>query len=186
MIRSTLELLHSFAEGEVFTAFDTETTGLKPATEHVIEIGAVRFDRNGILERFNQLINPGKSISPEITRINGISNNMVRRKPFFADAMPDFLSFIGSTPLVAHNAPFDISFINGELDRICMPHLCCEVIDTLPLARSVLPYLGKYNLQFLSQYLHVIVKEAHRAEDDARVCMEIFRILADKKLAARC
>ena len=166
--------LQMYKSGAVFTAFDTETTGLNPEEEKILEIGAISFDKLGIRARYNVLLNPQKKILPEITRVNGIDDSMVSGKLLFADNVKHFLNFIGNSVLIAHNAPFDLSFVNTELSRINMPPLQNETIDTLKLSKDTLPNLGKYNLQFLAKYFTIDVVNAHRAEDDARVCMEVF------------
>lgn len=174
------EQLRSYWDGAVFTAFDTETTGLKPELDNVIEIGAVRFDRSGIIDRYNVLIKPPKPIPAVITRINNITNEMVEGLPAFSQRAGDFLDFIQGSCLVAHNAPFDHAFINEELNRCGLPDLKNDILDTLVLSRQAFPYFCKFNLQYLAKNLNINVKNAHRAEDDARVCMELFIKIAEK------
>ena len=173
------DLLQMFDSGAIFTAFDTETTGLNPEEEKILEIGAVSFDRLGIRARYNVLINPQRKILPEITRVNGIDDSMVSGKLTFADNAVHFLNFINNTVLIAHNAPFDLGFVNNELKTAGMKPLENQAADTLTLSRSILPDLGKYNLQFLAKFFEINVVNAHRAEDDARVCMEVFLKLLD-------
>jgi len=144
--------LQMYKSGAVFTAFDTETTGLNPEEEKILEIGAISFDKLGIRARYNVLLNPQKKILPEITRVNGIDDSMVSGKLLFSDNVKHFLNFIGNSVLIAHNAPFDLSFVNTELSRINMPPLQNETIDTLKLSKEVLPDLGRYNLQFLAKH----------------------------------
>lgn len=168
-------LLDSSA-GSSFTAFDTETTGLEPRVNRVVEAGAIRFDGRGIVSRFNVLINPGVPMPPEVTKINGITDAMLKGQPDAAIAIPDFLRFLGTTVIIAHNAPFDVNFINAELSRIGKPPLTNKVVDTRLFAREMFPGLPKYALQDLAQRFGITAKEAHRAEDDARVCMELFLV----------
>lgn len=168
------DLLQMFDSGAIFTAFDTETTGLNPEEEKILEIGAVSFDRLGIRARYNVLINPQRKILPEITRVNGIDDSMVSGKLTFAENVPHFLGFIKDSVLIAHNTPFDLGFVNNELKLAGMKPLENQAADTLTLSRAMLPNLGKYNLQFLAKYFEINVVNAHRAEDDARVCMELF------------
>jgi DNA polymerase-3 subunit epsilon len=160
----------------VFTAFDTETTGLDPRKNRVIEIGAVQFDTSGIMARFSVLINPERPMPEEASRINGITDAMLAGKPVAAEVLQDFLSFIGTTVLVAHNAPFDISFMNEEFSRLMMPPLSNRVVDTRILAKEVFPGLPRYALQDLAKHFGIEAKDAHRAEDDAKVCYELFRV----------
>lgn len=159
-----------------FTVFDTETTGLDPKKCRVVETGAIRFDSNGTIARFNVLINPGTPMPPEVTKINGITDGMLKGQPNAACALPDFLRFIGDSVLIAHNAPFDISFINEELARIGKPALRNKVIDTRIFAKDMFPDLPKYALQELAVRFGIEAIDAHRAEDDARVCMELFLV----------
>lgn len=174
MMLEIQDLLQMYDSGAVFTAFDTETTGLNPEEEKILEIGAVSFDKLGIRARYNVLINPQRKILPEITRVNGIDDSMVSGKLTFADNAVHFLNFINNTVLIAHNAPFDLGFVNNELKIAGMNPLENQTADTLTLSRAMLPNLGKYNLQFLAKYFEINVVNAHRAEDDARVCMEVF------------
>jgi DNA polymerase III subunit epsilon len=160
--------------GTVLTALDTETTGLFPDTGRIIEIGAVRFNKDGILETYNKLVNPGCTISSEVTRINHIDNTMVLSCPPIDVILPTFMDFIGDSILIAHNANFDLDFLNAELLRSNFTRLKNNAIDTLEFSRWAYPKLSKHSLQFLAQAFAIDVKHAHRAEDDARVCMEIF------------
>lgn len=160
--------------GETFIAFDTETTGLRPETDRVLEIGAVKFNKTGILDKFETLINPQKPIPPECTEINHITDEMVKDAPLAKDALSSFVEFIKDGILIAHNATFDINFINSELEREKFKTLGNKVIDTLNVVRWAYPLLGKYNLQLMARLMNVNVEDAHRAYDDARVCMEIF------------
>lgn len=171
------QLLHSYLGGEVFTAFDTETTGLSSKYEKIIEIGAVKFDKNGIIDTYSVLINPEKVISSNITSITGITNQMVCNCPTFSEITPSFLNFINETKLVAHNAKFDISFVNAELEKTPYNNLRksqCNAVDTVKVSQKVFPALPCYKLQELAKHFNIKVDAAHRAYDDARVCMELF------------
>lgn len=163
-----------------FTAFDTETTGLDPKSNRIVEIGGLRFDNLGIAARFNSLINPGRPMPEEASRINGITDAMLAGQPTAAEVFPDFLRFAGNSVLIAHNAPFDISFVNEELSRSGKPALTNKVVDTRILARELFPGLPKYTLQDLARHFGITAIEAHRAEDDARVCMELFLVCVKK------
>ncbi len=165
---------------ETFTAFDTETTGLDPRQCRIVEIGGIRFDRLGPGARFNSLVDPSSPMPAEASRINGITDEMLRGQPTARDVLPDFLSFSGGTVLVAHNAPFDVSFVNEELSRLGRPALANRVVDTRILAREVFPGLPKYALQDLAARFGIEARDAHRAEDDARVCMELFLLCVER------
>lgn len=179
---SRYDWLAAMPQDTVFTVFDTETTGLEPRTNHVVEIGGLRFDGRGVISRFNVLVNPGVPMPPEVTRINGITDAMLAKQPFAASVLPDFLRFIGDTVLIAHNAPFDVSFVNEELARLSLPPLKNRVVDTLAFAKDIFPGLPKYALQTLAARFGITAIDAHRAEDDARVCMELF-LVCNRRLA---
>lgn len=199
----------------VFVAFDLETTGLDPKKEKIVEIGAVKFDRRGPIARYSVLINPGIAMPAEASRINGITDVMLAGKPTLDEVLPDFIRFIGNAALVAHNAPFDCSFVDAALaerwekarkakaedpaqgsllagdgdaapasaEKFWAPPfgaLPNRVVDTRIYAKEAFPNRWKYNLQDLAKFLGVNALEAHRAEDDARVCMEVFIKCAEK------
>lgn len=164
----------------VFTVFDTETTGLDPKSNRVVEIGAIRFDSQGIRSRFNVLINPEIRMPQEVTKINGITDVMLKDQPVAKQVIPDFMHFIGDSVLIAHNAPFDINFINEELLRNGLTPIKNRVLDTIVFAKTVFPELPKYSLQTLAIQFGINAKNAHRAEDDARVCMELFLVCLDR------
>lgn len=123
--------------------FDTETTGLSPEDGHrLIEIGAVEMVEGSLTGRsFHSYVNPERDVPAEAYRVHRISTEMLKDKPRFADAAvaPAFLEFISAAELVAHNAAFDMAFINAELERAGLPRLRNRVIDTVPLARRKFP-----------------------------------------------
>ena len=165
-------LVHS---GAVFCALDTETTGLKPAEERIIEIGAVKFDKSGVLGTFSTLVNPRVLIPPFCTELTGITNKMVFGQKEFKEIAGDFLDFLGEeTIIVAHNAQFDLRFVNAELERMNHEILPNRAIDTLRFSRWTYPENEHWTLQYLANQFKIEVKSAHRASDDARVCMELF------------
>ncbi len=173
-----------YEEGHTFCAFDTETTGLKAESERVIEIGAVKFNKNGIIADFGTLIDPEKKISPKITEITNITNEMLAGKPKADEAIKSFLEFSKDCILIAHNAPFDLRFVNYELIRLDRPTLTNPTIDNLRFTKWAFPTACHWNQPFLAEMLGIEIKQAHRAADDARVCMEIFlKTLESKKVA---
>ena len=150
-----------------FIAFDTETTGLDPVSGRIVEIGAVKFDQRGVIARYNVLINPEMPMPEEA---------------LIADVFPDFFDFIGTGVLVAHNAPFDINYVNAELKRAGKFPLTNKAVDTRIFAKEVFPGLSSYALQDLAVQFGITALEAHRAEDDARVCMELFEQILSRFL----
>jgi DNA polymerase-3 subunit epsilon len=175
----------AFEAGETFTAFDIETTGLDSRLNSIVEIGAVRFTKAGITGTYAALVNPGLSMPAGASSVNNITDEMLSGQPPIQETLPRFLDFIADTVLVAHNAPFDCGFINHNLSWLydegyapfyALPN---RIADTLPLSRCLLPGRKHYNLQDISADLGFKAEAAHRALDDARLCMEIFIYLAD-------
>ena len=114
------KLLRLFEDGAIFTAFDTETTGLYPARDRVIEIGAVRFSKDGVQEQFSQLINPEKPMPYMAMKVNGITDSMLCNQPLFPAVYPKFADFLKSSILIAHNTRFDVSLLILNLKKpIC-------------------------------------------------------------------
>ena len=175
--------LSQFANSEerVFVAFDTETTGLSSERDRVIEIGAVKFTVDREIERFSALINPEMPIPKAASSVNHITDFMVKDCPKIKEILPSFTKFIDGAVLIAHNASFDLNFMNAELERNGFSRLSNTSIDTLQLSRWAFPHFAQHKLQFLAEKLNITVTEAHRATDDAFVCMQLFlRILTEK------
>src|ERR1700675_3130447 len=125
---------------------DTETTGLDPLRgDRLVEIGCVEiFHRKPNGQTFHRHLNPERDIPAEAYAVHGLSREFLADKPLFAEVVEEFLEFIGDAPLVIHNASFDISFINAELDRGKLPPIARErLVDTLLLARRQHPGVSK-------------------------------------------
>ena len=179
LFRNYKALRRLYEDGAVFCAFDTETTGLNAQTDRVIEIGAVRFSSRGVLDRFDRLINPEIPLPAICAELSHITDDMVRSSPVARDVLPEFFRFAGAAMLVAHNAPFDVKFVNAESERAGLSPLSNQVVDTLSFSRAVLPKNGHWSLQHLARQFCIPVHAAHRADDDARVCMEVLVRLLD-------
>jgi DNA polymerase-3 subunit epsilon len=108
----------SYQKGAAFTAFDIETTGLDPKQDRIVEFGAVKFDNRGIISRYAVLINPGIPMPPEAGRVNNITDAMLAGKPSLETVFPDFLRLVKNTVIIAHNAPFDLGFVNEKLKTL--------------------------------------------------------------------
>lgn len=163
-----------------YIIFDLETTGLSAATERIIEIGAVKVENGEISESFDLFVDPEKTITPEITRLTSITNEMVAGAPKEADALEQFFRFCdGCDILVAHNADFDMGFLRAAIRR-CGREEDPVQIDTLVMARAMYPELKKHKLDTIAERLGVTQKHHHRADDDARVLAEIFLKMVQK------
>ena len=120
---------------------DTETTGLNPLTgDRVVEIGGVElFNHVPTGRHFHKYINPDRRMNEEAFQVHGLSDDFLADKPRFADVIDEMLDFFGDATLIAHNAPFDVQFLNFELEKARRPSLGNEIIDTVVLAREKHP-----------------------------------------------
>ena len=156
-----------------YVVFDLETTGFSPIQDKIIEIGAVKVERGVITERFSTFVNPKIPIPFKITQLTSITDDMVVDAETIDVVLPKFLDFIGDAVLVAHNAGFDVSFIEQncryqEIEREFIS------LDTVALARVLLPTLSKYKLNVVAKALNISLENHHRAVDDAGATAEIF------------
>lgn len=163
-----------------FTAFDFETTGLEPAVHKIVEFGGARFKGGEIVETFEALVNPGVSIDGDAGKISGITNDMVKDQPAVETMLAPFVEFIGDSVLVAHNAAFDMGFLRAALDRAGLSPVKNLIIDTQVLAQKAFPRLKSYSLQNLVAELGLPQGNAHRALDDATMCMRLFLACAEQ------
>ena len=154
--------------GRAFVAVDTETTGLWALSNRIVEIGAVKF-RLGEekTETFQSLINPGSPMPLEVIAIHHITDEMVKDSPHALEVLPRFLEFLGDSMLVAHNAPFDISFIGCELDRNKLPLPESTVYDTVDIFHRLFPGFPSYSLLSLVHAFRIAETQEHRALADA-------------------
>ncbi|MDD3393066.1 MAG: PolC-type DNA polymerase III [Anaerotignum sp.] len=171
---------------DTFVVFDIETTGLSKEVEMITEIGAVKLQNGEIIDRFSTFVNPGKPISAEITKLTGITDEMVADAPKIQAILPQFLKFSKDAVLVAHNASFDMGFIRIAAERYCNLEVENTVLDTLELARALLPKLSKHKLNILCEYLNISLVGHHRAVNDAEATAEMFlrftAMLTEKKI----
>ncbi|MCI5837762.1 MAG: OB-fold nucleic acid binding domain-containing protein [Christensenellaceae bacterium] len=165
--------------GKTFVVFDTETTGTEPATDTVTEIGAVKIVNGVITERFGSLINPKVKIKPEITDITGITDAMVADKPVFKQVAGDVYKFFEGAILIAHNIDFDIKFLK-RLSAEAGYYYYNKLIDTLALARQLLPRLHNHKLGTIAEYFGIEFNP-HRAYDDAHATAKVFIKLIEMK-----
>ena len=167
-------------DDEEFVVFDIETTGLNSHTNEIIEIGAVKIKAGRIVDRYSQLINPGRPIPYHITEITSITDEQVANEPKIDEVIGKFVDFIGDAVLVAHNAPFDMGFIKRDIKKYLNIDLQSSVIDTLQMARDLFPDLKKYGLGDLNKTLGLALEKHHRAVDDSQATANMFIIFLDK------
>ena len=156
-----------------FVVFDLETTGFSPVNNRIIEIGAVKVENGEITDRFSTFVNPQVPIPFRIEELTSINDNMVMDAPVIEEILPQFLEFVGDAVLVAHNAGFDVSFIEENCRRQGREQTF-TYLDTVALARIMLPQLNRFKLDTVAKALHINLHHHHRAVDDAECTAEIF------------
>ena len=171
---------HQPLDETIFAVFDVETSGLSPAYGHrICEVGCLRVRNSVELARFESLVDPRRPISPGAFRVNRITAEMLRGAPTFDKIAAPLLQVIEGAVLVAHNAPFDLSFLAAELEIARLPLPENPVIDTLTLTRRAYS-LARNNLSAVVAALGVKVSPTHRALSDVQAtCGVLERILAD-------
>jgi len=157
------------AFGEPYVAFDLETTGLSSRNDRIIEIGAVLMQDGKELDRFQTFVDPERKLDPKIVELTGITQKMLKGAPKIEEVLPKFLEFVGDRVLVAHNADFDTGFIRAECARQGIAYTLTSA-DTLILAQNLMPQLGKFKLDIVSNALSLPDFTHHRAADDAVTC----------------
>ena len=161
-----------------FVVFDLETTGFSPVTCSIIEIGAVKVVNGKVTDRFSTFVNPKVPIPYRIEKLTSISDEMVMDAPEISEILPAFLSFCEGCVMVAHNASFDMSFIQANCEKLGLA--CPETyVDTVGLARVLLPQISRYKLDNVAKALGVHLAHHHRAVDDAECTAHIFEKMID-------
>jgi DNA polymerase III epsilon subunit family exonuclease len=164
-----------------FVVVDVEATGAKTPPNRLIELGAYRIHEGRIVDKFLSLVNPEIPIPRFVVALTGITNEMVKTAPVFADIAPRWLDFVSESVLVAHNAPFDTSFLNHEISRVypghrmVNPHLC-----TVRLSRRALPELTNHRLDTIASHFSIPIVSRHRAGSDALATAKLFLLLLSR------
>ena len=159
----------------VHVALDLETTGLDQSRDTIIEVGAVKFEGDRVIDTFQTFINPGRSIPEFVQRLTGISENQVKRAPFFSTIVSELADWLEDHPVIGHNVSFDLSFLNSHGLQLKNP-----AYDTWDLASVLLPRSSQYSLGFLSDYFQVSHVDRHRALGDAKATFLVFNELLKK------
>lgn len=160
-----------------FVVFDTETTGLLPYRgDEIIAIGAVTI-HNGLIaeqENYYRLVNPRRPIPALARRITGLTDDMVSGEEQIIPVLLDFLKFCGSRVLVAHNAPFDLAFINSKVSEATGRRIVNPVIDTVLLTSALYYSIGNFSLENLAAIFKLNLQGRHNALGDARIAADLF------------
>ena len=164
---------------DTYVVFDIETTGLSAKKNKIIEIGAVKVENGEIIDRFSAFVNPREPIPFEIERLTGINDGMVMDEPPVEEVLPRFLDFCGAAVMVAHNASFDMSFIEYNAEQLGIDFKP-TIVDTVALARILLPELKRFKLDTVAKALNVSLENHHRAVDDAEATAHIFTAFIER------
>ncbi len=158
-----------------FVVFDVETTGLSPRDgDRIIEIAAMKVKSGKVVDKFYSLVNPKRAIPPEATRVHNITEDMVAQAPTAEQVLPRLIDFISSACVAGHNVRFDLGFVCYELSlmgRKLQDHT--PAVDTLKMARELLPYLSNHKLAYLARSLGVSIGDTHRAMADVGLTVEV-------------
>lgn len=161
-------------EETVFCFIDVETTGLSPYFgDRICEVALLQWKNGRALKQFHSLVNPQRPILPDASAVNGITDEMVKDAPRFADIAPQILSVTNGAVLVAHNAPFDLGFFTAQLADQRLPFLTNQALCTLALARRFYSFTS-YGLGAIARSLGLPVQLEHRAQADVLVTQQVF------------
>lgn len=169
-----------------FTVFDVETTGMSPVNCRIVELAAARIDTDGNITRFQSLVHPGCKIPVEVQMIHHITDAMVINAPKFSAIAYDFLDLAKGSTLVAHNAKFDLAFLQESLARSGLPLWKGKTMDSLKLTREVFKGLPSYSLQNLRRTFHLADtmenQQAHRAMADVEWTVKLLEVIFSELL----
>lgn len=160
-------------ENAVFTFIDVETTGLSPRAARVCEVAAVSFRGDDRVGTLAELVNPGLPIPAEVSKIHGITDEMVKDSPSFGGVAPGLLAMLEGAVIVAHNAEFDIGFLSAEFERVGLKFPALPVVDTLSLARKHWKFKSN-RLGSIAAELNFSNEGWHRALSDVEMTRKIF------------
>lgn len=164
-----------------YVVFDLETTGLDPKTSRIIEIGALKYKNNELVDELSILVNPKCLIPSVITALTGIDDDTVKDAPTIEEALPKFLSFIEDLPLVAHNSRFDLSFIEENIIRLGLPMIKNSNIDTVYLARKYIKSVYNHKLETLKDYFR-LTYSSHRSLEDCYTTNYVYQYCKEQAL----
>ncbi|MGL6098257.1 MAG: exonuclease domain-containing protein, partial [Fusobacteriaceae bacterium] len=167
-------------EEETYVVFDLETTGLSSHKCEITEIGAVKLKGTRIVDTYSKFVKPEGKIPDKIVALTGITEEMVRDADAIDKVLPEFLEFVGDAVLVAHNAPFDMSFMRRDAEKFLGKKIKNPVIDTLRMARDLYPNQKGHGLKAMSKLLGVGLESHHRAVDDSQATANMFIIFLEK------
>ena len=175
------ELLSTSLKEVEFSVIDFETTGLYPYNgDRIIEVGIVRATHDKIISTFESFINPEILIPENVTKINKITNKMVKSAPLISEKIDEILDFMKNSVIVAHNLSFDLSFLNYQLQKQERAKIDQWLLDTIKIAKIVLPGLVNYKLGTVTDALGINNRDSHRALADTEATTKALQAMITK------
>ena len=171
---------HVLLTDATYIVFDVETTGLSAVYDTIIELAAVRMHKGNVIDTFEQFIDPGHPLSQTTINLTGITDEMVRGSKSEKEVLTMFREFCGEDILVAHNASFDMGFLNTSYEKYDMPEAPNPVIDTLELSRLLHPEMKSHRLNTLSKKYNINLEQHHRAVYDSEATGHLCWIFVKK------
>ena len=157
-----------------YVLVDIETTGLSPKKDEIIEIGAIKVRENKIVDTYDTLLKIDGYLNPFITRLTGITNEMLEEGIEQQNALEGFVEFAGNEIIMGHNVNFDINFIYDKCESYLDYYLSNDFVDTMRIAKHVLPNVRNYKLGTLADYFDVDYRNAHRGLKDVEITYEVY------------
>lgn len=161
---------------ERYVALDLETTGLSPEKNQILEIGALKVENGIVVDTYETLVQCPQKIDVRIQELTGITDEMAAGGITEEQAINELMDFCRGYVLLGHNIPFDYGFVKATAYRHGIKYYA-KVIDTLRIARKFLAHLEKKSLEYLCHHYHIETKASHRALEDARASMELYKIM---------
>jgi DNA polymerase III epsilon subunit family exonuclease len=163
-----------------YVIVDIETTGLNPATDEIIEIGAIKVENKEIKDIFNKLVKPERPVPPNITDLTGITQDILIGELPIKPVISKFVYFIGNSIVVAHNADFDASFLKNNIKKWLNKEIDNFIVCTLMIARDILPNLDNHKLPTVARYFNLEISNRHRAIGDSELTYQIWMRFLEK------
>ncbi len=160
-----------------YVLVDIETTGLSPTKDEIIEIGAIKVQNNKIIETYNELININRKLPSFITKLTGITDDMIKNGRMPTLVLKEFVDFTQNNIIIGHNVNFDLGFLINKCRKYLNYNLDNDYIDTMFLARRLVPDSINYKLGTLAKYFNVSYEGAHRGLKDVQITFEVYNNL---------
>lgn len=167
-----------------YIIFDLETTGFSPTDNEIIEIGALKFKNNKLIDKFNVLVKPKARLTKDIIELTGITEDMLKKCDSIEKVLPKFINFIDNYPLIAHNSSFDLGFIEANINNLGLPMIKNKNIDTLYLSRINISDVKNHKLVTLKEHFNLDYS-SHRALEDCYVTNYVYQYCKDKNTVGK-